>query len=98
MSTTPKIEKTKPAARAAKSNSTNGKTARAIPEELLNRTFPDPLGRTPEQILIDRERILAKSRPPKPVPGGGSAIAYIMGKWPGDETDEEIEEALKWIS
>ena len=27
-----------------------------------------------------------------------SGIANIIGKWPGDETDEEIERALKELS
>ncbi|MEP6755932.1 MAG: hypothetical protein ABJA67_10565 [Chthonomonadales bacterium] len=98
MSTTPKLDKKKPANRDAKTRGANGTTPRVIPEELLNRSFPDPLGRTPEQILIDRERIMAKSQPQRLPPDGMTVMEHIMGQWPGDETDAEIEEALRRIS
>ena len=99
MSVTPVIEKPKKKTPKAKAIAAIIDSAKSVDvSEFANRSFPDPLGRTWEQVLIDRDRILSNSRPADPVPGGGNAIAYIMGKWPGDETDEEIEEALKWIS
>ncbi|QEL15738.1 hypothetical protein [Limnoglobus roseus] len=54
--------------------------------------------RTPEQILADRERILAKSRPPRPLPEGKTLEDVVCGTWPGDETDEEILEMLERLS
>jgi hypothetical protein len=64
---------------------------------------PDPIAeamarimnRTPEQVMADRERILAKSPPPHPIPPGKTWIDMVVGQWPGDETDEEIEEWLR---
>jgi len=54
--------------------------------------------RTPEQIAADRERILARSRPARPLPPGKTWIDMVVGQWPGDETDEEIFEALRKLS
>jgi len=32
---------------------------------------------------------------PEPIPGSKQGLAAIIGKWPGDETDEEIAAALR---
>ncbi len=64
---------------------------------------PDPIAeamarianRTPEEVLAAREAILAKSTPPRPLPPGKTWIDMVVGQWPGDETDEEIEEWLR---
>lgn len=53
------------------------------------------MNRTPEEILADRERILAASPPPRQPPPGKTWIDMVVGQWPGDETDEEIEEWLR---
>lgn len=67
---------------------------------------PDPLelavkrltSRTPEQIMADRERILAAAPPPRPLPEGKTLFDVVVGTWPGDETDEEINEILERLS
>ena len=46
---------------------------------------------TPHHAKLD----MSKLRKPQ---GPRSGIAAIMGKWPGDESDEEIELALKRLS
>lgn len=64
---------------------------------------PDPIAeamarimnRTPEEIQAAREAIFAASRPPDPLPPGKTWIDMVVGQWPGDETDEEIEEWLR---
>jgi hypothetical protein len=66
-------------------------------------TKPDPIAeamariinRTPEEILAAREAILARSPPPRPLPPGKTWIDMVVGQWPGEETDEEIEEWLR---
>lgn len=64
---------------------------------------PDPIAeamarianRTPEEIEAAREKAFAASRPPDPLPSGKTWIDMVVGQWPGDETDEEIEEWLR---
>lgn len=51
-----------------------------------------------ELVLSEEEaetvsRLLAITLPPKPPLREG--LAGIVGKWPGDETDEDIAEALE---
>ena len=54
--------------------------------------------RTPEQIAIDRERVLALSPPPRPLPPGKTLADVVVGQWPGDETDAQIRDALERLS
>ena len=54
--------------------------------------------RTPEQIAATRARILALTPPPRPLPPGKTLEDVIVGKWPGDETDEQIQAALDELS
>jgi hypothetical protein len=51
-----------------------------------------------EQILIDRERILGLTPDPQPIPEGKTLFDVVEGTWPGDETDDEIREALEKLS
>ncbi|MFO0847164.1 MAG: hypothetical protein U0871_01205 [Gemmataceae bacterium] len=67
---------------------------------------PDPLAeatkqlssRTPEEVLAARERILVGARRGRPLPPGKTVFDMVEGTWPGDETDEEIRQALEEIS
>lgn len=54
--------------------------------------------RTPEQVAADRDRLLALSPPPRPLPPGKTWIDMVVGQWPGDETDEQVREALEKLS
>jgi hypothetical protein len=56
------------------------------------------LNRTPEEIQAARERILANSQPPRPLPEGKTLEDVVCGTWPGDETDEEILDMLERLS
>jgi hypothetical protein len=36
--------------------------------------------------------------PPRPIPEGLTLYDVVCGQWPGDESDEEVFEALKILS
>ena len=50
--------------------------------------------RTPEDIAAARALI----QPGRPLPPGKTLEDMVWGKWPGDETDEEINAALEELS
>lgn len=54
--------------------------------------------RTSEEIVATRERLLAATPSPRELPAGMTIFDAVMGKWPGDETDEQIFEALERLS
>jgi len=54
--------------------------------------------RTPEEIAAVRERLLAVTPPPRELPEGTTIFDAVLGKWPGDETDEQIVAALEKLS
>jgi predicted DNA-binding antitoxin AbrB/MazE fold protein len=54
--------------------------------------------RTDAEIEATRRRLDALSRPPAPIPEGKTLSDMVEGTWPGDETDEQINEALKRLS
>lgn len=54
--------------------------------------------RTPEEIAAARARIDATSRPARPLPPGKTLSDMVEGTWPGDETDEQIDHALRELS
>ena len=54
--------------------------------------------RTPEQMSADRADVLAGVRKGAPLPPGKTLDDVVRGKWPGDETDEEIRAALEELS
>jgi hypothetical protein len=54
--------------------------------------------RSPEKIAAARERILAMTPEPRPLPADKTIFDVVMGKWPGRETDEEIDTALEQLS
>jgi hypothetical protein len=54
--------------------------------------------RTPEEIAAARERIPKASRPPRPLPEGKTLAEVVQGLWPGEDTDEQVREALEKLS
>lgn len=54
--------------------------------------------RTPEAIARAREEIFSNSRPPRSIPEGKTLSDMIRGQWPGEETDEEVHDALEQLS
>lgn len=66
--------------------------------DALAKAMAKLLNRTPEEIEQARERIFATSRPPRPLPEGKTLGDVLLGQWPGDETDEQVFEALRKLS
>jgi predicted DNA-binding antitoxin AbrB/MazE fold protein len=54
--------------------------------------------RTPEEIEATWDRLLSISRPAAPFPPGKTLSDMVEGKWPGDETDEQVHAALERLS
>ena len=78
---------------------------RAIPAEeeaedpgALDRAVARMMNRTPEEIEATRAQLFAEMEPPRPLPPGKTLEDMISGKWPGDETEEEVLRALEKLS
>lgn len=81
-------------------NPTEAPAIDAVPDapdalaEAVNRL----VNRTPEQKLADRAAVMKTARPGRPLPEGKTFFEVVQGTWPGDETDEQIFEALERLS
>ena len=85
-------------------NGMNGSTNVVAQEECDDDTDPDALAKaiaallnqTPQEREEARLRLFAASRPPRPLPEG-KTLGDVL-QWPGDETDEQVFEALRKLS
>jgi hypothetical protein len=68
------------------------------PEDRLEKEIAWLTGRTKEEVEETRRALLNASRPARPVPEGKTLADMVEGKWPGDETDEQVREALDRLS
>lgn len=66
-----------------------GKTIEELTKQSLMRTLIEGLKDRPVP------QSLADLKPRKLPPPGKTAMEMVMGKWPGDETEEELLAALK---
>ena len=66
--------------------------------DALDRAIAKITNRTPEQIIAARERAMAASHPPRPLPPGKTFAEVVAGQWPGNETDEEVQAAFDELS
>lgn len=64
----------------------------------LEREIAWLLGRTDADKEETCRRLSALSPPPRPIPEGKTLSDMVEGTWPGDETDEQIREALERLS
>lgn len=64
----------------------------------LARAISAMISRTPEEIKAAQRRAIAEFRPENELPPGQTIFDAVCGKWPGDETDEEVFEALERLS
>ncbi len=64
----------------------------------LREAIAEGFSHTREERDIIIARIDSKSRPAKPLPPGKTLEDMVVGKWPGDETDEQIRLALEELS
>ena len=67
-------------------------------ESALDRALAAMRNRTPEQIAEAQARAIAMYPPRRSPPPGKTLADVIVGKWPGDETDEQIQAALDELS
>lgn len=70
------------------------------PSEYASALIQQQLTRAALDALKDRPRpkSLSELKPRIPSPPGSNGLAQIVGQWPGDETDEEIDRALEELS
>ena len=54
--------------------------------------------RTSAEVDASRKRVLDRSAAPRPLPLGKTLDDAIVGQWTGDETDDQIYEALRNLS
>jgi len=54
--------------------------------------------RSAEDIKEARCRLFAATPPPTPIPEGKTLSDLVEGKWPGDETEEQVHSALERLS
>ena len=66
--------------------------------DLLAEAVARMTTRTAEQIGEARARAAELIRPGKPLPQGETIFGAVAGRWPGDETDEQVAEALRKLS
>ena len=71
--------------------------APAVPDA-LTEAVNALINRTPEQKLANRAEAMTYLRKGRPLPEGKTFDDVVKGKWPGDETDEQIYEALEKLS
>jgi predicted DNA-binding protein len=71
---------------------------RGGPNDRLQQEIAWLTSRTPEEIEETRRQLIARSRAPTPIPDGMTLSDMVEGKWPGDETDEQVYEALEKLS
>ena len=71
--------------------------APAVPDALAEAVRA-LINRTPEQKLADRAEAMTYLRKSRPLPEGKTFDDVVKGTWPGDETDEQIYEALEKLS
>lgn len=72
--------------------------AAADGEDLLAEAVARLVSRTPDEVIEARARAAQFVRPGKPLPPGQTILDAIGGKWPGDESDEQVAEALRRLS
>ncbi len=63
----------------------------------LSRAIAKMKSRTPDEVIAMRERVLSETPEPLPIPAGKTVFDMISGIR-GDETDEEVFEALERLS
>lgn len=68
------------------------------PIQTYEGAFAHALPRSPEEVAAARARVLQASPTPRTIPEGKTLEDMIMGQWPGEETDEQILNALEKLS
>ena len=66
--------------------------------DALSRALAKMTRRTSQEIAEAQAHAIATCKPRNEIPPGKTLFDMVAGKWPGDETDKEIEEALERLS
>lgn len=66
--------------------------------DALARAIAKMASRTPEEVAAAQQRAIAAYPAKNPLPPGKTILDVICGTWPGEETDEEVFEALRRLS
>ncbi len=66
--------------------------------EALARTITRMMARTPEERKQAQEQTMQSCKPRHQIPANKTLFDMVAGKWPGDETDEEVNQALERLS
>jgi hypothetical protein len=74
------------------------KLANDRPFQTYEEALAQAMNRTSEEIADARTRVLQASPVPRQIPEGKTLEDMILGQSPGDETDEQIFEALERLS
>ncbi len=69
-----------------------------IDPDALARAVAQMINRTPEEIAAAQARAIQEFQPENQLPPGQTIFDAVCGKWPGDETDEEVYRALEKLS
>ncbi len=64
----------------------------------LRKAVAAMTSRSSDEIAAARARAIETHQPIRTVPKGKTLADVISGQWPGDESDEQIEVALREIS
>ena len=64
----------------------------------LERAVYEMTSRTPEQLAQAQLRAMELYPPRRTPPPGKTLADMVSGKWPGDETEEQIQQALAELS
>ena len=65
---------------------------------MLSRARQAMTRRTPQQLAEAQARAMQTYQPQRAVPAGQNLADVVSGQWPGDESDEQIEAALRELS
>ncbi len=81
-------------------NRVGEKPTEEVPDgtDALTEAIHRLINRTPEQKLADRAKGMKSVRKGRPLPPGKTFFEVVQGTWPGDESDEQINEALEKLS
>ncbi|HTE18196.1 MAG TPA: hypothetical protein VK689_07425 [Armatimonadota bacterium] len=66
--------------------------------DLLAEAVARMTGRTPEQAAEIRMRAEGSIRRGRPLAAGETLMDAVAGRWPGEESDAEVAEALRKLS
>lgn len=64
----------------------------------LDRAVAHMRSRTPQELAAARSEAMERYRPLRTPPAGKTLADVVSGQWPGDESDQDIQAALKDLS